>query len=46
MKGIALALFWLIPATVAGQARPTYQQQMQDNQSRLEGIRRERSEVE
>jgi septal ring factor EnvC (AmiA/AmiB activator) len=28
------------------QARPTYQQQMQDNQRRLEGIRRERSEVE
>src|SRR5438552_11882000 len=26
--------------------RPTYQQQMQDNQHRLEGIRRERSEVE
>jgi septal ring factor EnvC (AmiA/AmiB activator) len=28
------------------QARPTIQQQMQDNQRRLEGIRRERSEVE
>ena len=28
------------------QQRPTYQQQMQDNQRRLEGIRRERSEVE
>jgi septal ring factor EnvC (AmiA/AmiB activator) len=28
------------------QARPTYQQQMQENQQRLEGIRRERSEVE
>ena len=26
--------------------RPTYQQQMQENQQRLEGIRRERSEVE
>jgi septal ring factor EnvC (AmiA/AmiB activator) len=26
--------------------RPTYQQQMQDNQRRLEGIKRERSEVE
>jgi murein hydrolase activator len=26
--------------------RPTYQQQMEDNQRRLEGIRRERSEVE
>ena len=26
--------------------RPSYQQQMQDNQRRLEGIRRERSEVE
>lgn len=30
----------------AAQQRPTYQQQMQDNQRRLEGIRRERSEVE
>jgi septal ring factor EnvC (AmiA/AmiB activator) len=30
----------------AQQQRPTYQQQMQDNQRRLEGIRRERSEVE
>ena len=28
------------------QARPTYQQQMQENQRRLEGIRRERSDVE
>jgi septal ring factor EnvC (AmiA/AmiB activator) len=28
------------------QQRPTYQQQMQENQRRLEGIRRERSEVE
>lgn len=28
------------------QARPTYAQQMQENQRRLEGIRRERSEVE
>jgi septal ring factor EnvC (AmiA/AmiB activator) len=28
------------------QQRPTYQQQMQENQQRLEGIRRERSEVE
>ena len=30
----------------AQQPRQTYQQQMQDNQRRLEGIRRERSEVE
>ena len=31
---------------LSAQARPTYQQQMQENQQRLEGIRRERSEVE
>src|SRR5258706_10899480 len=35
----------LVAAPAAAQ-RPTYQQQMQDNQRRLEGIRRERSEVE
>ena len=35
----------LIPLPLFAQ-RPTYQQQMQDNQRRLEGIRRERSEVE
>lgn len=34
------------PFPLPGQARPSYQQQMQDNQRRLEGIRRERSEVE
>src|SRR5579859_4295480 len=33
-------------ALSAQQPRQTYQQQMQDNQRRLEGIRRERSEVE
>src|SRR5205823_2065642 len=38
-------LLILIAAPLAAQ-RPTYQQQMQDNQRRLEGIRRERSEVE
>jgi septal ring factor EnvC (AmiA/AmiB activator) len=41
---------WCVVALLAAQPaaaqRPTYQQQMQDNQSRLEGIRRERSEVE
>ena len=36
----------LVPRPLVGQARPTYQQQMQDNQRRLEGIRRERSDVE
>jgi len=35
----------LSPFPVCAQ-RPTYQQQMQENQQRLEGIRRERSEVE
>jgi septal ring factor EnvC (AmiA/AmiB activator) len=34
------------PVLLYAQARPTYQQQMQDNQRRLEGIRRERSAVE
>jgi septal ring factor EnvC (AmiA/AmiB activator) len=36
----------LLVAQPAAAQRPTYQQQMQDNQRRLEGIRRERSEVE
>jgi len=40
-----VALLAVRPAA-AQQQRPTYQQQMQDNQRRLEGIRRERSEVE
>jgi len=40
-----VALLVVTPAA-AQQPRPTYQQQMQDNQRRLEGIRRERSEVE
>jgi septal ring factor EnvC (AmiA/AmiB activator) len=41
-------LLWLLLllAAPAAAQRPTYQQQMQDNQRRLEGIRRERSEVE
>jgi septal ring factor EnvC (AmiA/AmiB activator) len=38
-------LLLLLAAPAAAQ-RPTYQQQMQDNQRRLEGIRRERSQVE
>ena len=41
----ATLLLLLIAAPAAAQ-RPNYQQQMQDNQRRLEGIRRERSEVE
>jgi septal ring factor EnvC (AmiA/AmiB activator) len=44
--GIVLALLALCPGAASTQARPTYQQQMQENQRRLEGIRRERSEVE
>src|ERR1041384_7407259 len=36
----------LLTAAPLAAHRPTYQQQMQDNQRRLEGIRRERSEVE
>ena len=36
----------LLTAPPLAAQRPTYQQQMQDNQRRLEGIRRERSEVE
>ena len=43
--GLAFVLLGAVPASLPGQ-RPTYQQQMQDNQRRLEGIRRERSEVE
>jgi hypothetical protein len=39
------ALLLLLTAPLAAQ-RPTYQQQMQDNQRRLESIRRDRSEVE
>ena len=44
MKRLVLVLLLLAAPAVA--QRPTYQQQMQDNQRRLEGIRRERSEVE
>src|SRR3989454_3938671 len=44
MKRVALLLL-LIAAPVVAQQRP-YQQQMQENQRRLEGIRRERSDVE
>jgi septal ring factor EnvC (AmiA/AmiB activator) len=36
----------LLASTAVAQQRQTYQQQMQENQRRLEGIRRERSEVE
>ncbi|HXG98640.1 MAG TPA: peptidoglycan DD-metalloendopeptidase family protein, partial [Gemmatimonadales bacterium] len=41
---------WCVVAMLVGQPaaaqRPTYQQQMQENQQRLESIKRERSEVE
>ena len=43
--GLTFGLLAFVPLSLAAQ-RPTYQQQMQDNQRRLEGIRRERSEVE
>ena len=44
--GLAFALLGPGVPSVYAQARPTYQQQMQENHRRLEGIRRERSEVE
>jgi septal ring factor EnvC (AmiA/AmiB activator) len=40
------ALLLLLVATPLAAQRRTFEQQMQDNQSRLEGIRRERSAVE
>jgi septal ring factor EnvC (AmiA/AmiB activator) len=45
MKRAALLLL-LLASPVAAQQRQTYQQQMQENQRRLEGIKRERSDVE
>jgi murein hydrolase activator len=42
---LTILLDVVLCAPLASQ-RPTYQQQMQENQRRLEGIRRERSEVE
>jgi septal ring factor EnvC (AmiA/AmiB activator) len=45
--GILIALTFPVSRfPLHAQARPTYNQQMQDNQRRLEDIRRERSEVE
>jgi murein hydrolase activator len=49
MKKAARGAWWvvaLLTASPLAAQRPTYQQQMQDNQRRLESIRRERSEVE
>jgi len=52
LRRVALVLCLTLPPSLfplplpAQQPRQTYQQQMQDNQRRLEGIRRERSEVE
>jgi septal ring factor EnvC (AmiA/AmiB activator) len=43
---LAVATLPSSPVPLPAQGRPTYQQQMQENQRRLEGIRRERSEVE
>jgi len=45
VRRASCAVLLLIAQSVAAQ-RPTYQQQMQENQQRLEGIKRERSEVE
>ncbi len=46
-RAAALALTLIVAARPsATQQRPTYEQQMRDNQQRLEGIRRERSAVE
>jgi len=45
VRGAWCVVAMLVVRPVAAQ-RPTYQQQMQENQRRLEGIRRERSEVE
>jgi septal ring factor EnvC (AmiA/AmiB activator) len=46
-RAAALALTLVLAARpAAAQQRPTYEQQMRDNQQRLEGIRRERSDVE
>src|SRR5437773_3500822 len=45
VRGAWCVVAMLIAQPAAAQ-RPTYQQQMQDNQRRLEGIRRERSDVE
>jgi septal ring factor EnvC (AmiA/AmiB activator) len=46
MKRAAVLVWFLAASAVAQQPRPTYQQQMQENQRRLESIKRERSDVE
>ena len=48
LRAVTVAVCLTLPASPLPlpAQRPTYQQQMQDNQHRLEGIRRERSEVE
>lgn len=46
MLVIALLTFPASRIPLLAQSQPSYQQQMQDNQRRLEGIRRERSQVE
>ena len=46
VRGAWCVVVAMLIAQSAAAQRPTYQQQMQDNQSRLEGIRRERSQVE
>ncbi len=45
LRGAWCVVAMLVAPPAAAQ-RPTYQQQMQENQSRLESIKRERSEVE
>src|SRR2546427_10378215 len=48
LRAVTVAVCLTLPASPLPlpAQRPTYQQQMQDNQRRLEGIERERSEVE
>jgi septal ring factor EnvC (AmiA/AmiB activator) len=46
VRGAWCVVVAILMAQSAAAQRPTYQQQMQDNQRRLEGIRRERSDVE
>src|SRR5437879_13807762 len=48
LRAVTVAVCLTLPASPLPlpAQRPTYQQQMQDNQHRLEGIRRERSEAE
>lgn len=46
VRRASCVVLFMLAARPAIAQRPNYQQQMRDNQQRLEGIRRERSEVE